>query len=369
MDFMLTDEQVLLQETARRLLAAECPTSLVRAHTDDRSVAGPGGLWRHLGEWTELGSGPLVDLCLFLEETGAVVAPGPFLATTLLWPPLASAASAAASAASAAASTSATSASSAGGSVQNTHAGGGSSAQTLATGIHSGGGTVALAGASGQWTPNDEPIRTFVLDIDLVDHVAVVSAAPGGPTVAIAATADLARREVKTLDPTRRVFEVTVPDGLSPVAIEPDAVSRLLERAWVGLAAEMLGTARWLFDRTLEYAKQREQFGRPIGSFQAIQHKLANMALVRERAWAAVYYAAMCVDADDADAPRAAHVAKASAGEAVRLCAKDGIQIHGGIGFTWEHDLHLFLRRAFASEHLLGTTDWHYDRLADLVFA
>jgi alkylation response protein AidB-like acyl-CoA dehydrogenase len=93
------------------------------------------------------------------------------------------------------------------------------------------------------------------------------------------------------------------------------------------------------------------------------------MALVRERAWAAVYYAAMCIDAGDADAPRAAHVAKASAGEAVRLCAKDGIQIHGGVGFTWEHDLHLFLRRAFASEHLLGTTDWHYDRLADLVFA
>ena len=328
MDFTLTDEQVLLQETARRLLAAESPTSLVRAHADDRSVAGPNGLWRHLREWTDLGSGGLVDLCLFLEETGAAVAPGPFLATTLLFAPIAAAA--------------------------------GSSAAT---------GTVALAGASGQWTPNDEPVRTFVLDVDLVDRVAIVTAASGGPTVAIADAADLAHREVKTLDPSRRIFEVTVPDAVSAVAINPEVVSRLLERAWVGLAAEMLGTSRWLFDRTLEYAKQREQFGRPIGSFQAIQHKLANMALVRERAWAAVYYAAMCIDAGDADASRAAHVAKASAGEAVRLCAKDGIQIHGGVGFTWEHDLHLFLRRAFASEHLLGTTDWHYDRLADLIFA
>jgi hypothetical protein len=333
MDFMLTDEQVLLKETARRLLAAESPTSVVRAHTDDRSVAGPDGLWRHLGEWTELGSGPLVDLCLFLEETGAVVAPGPFLATTLLWAPLAGAVT----------------------------------SSSVDAGAPT--GTVALAGASGQWTPNDEPIRTFVLDADLVDRVAIVTAAGGGLSVAVADAADVAKREVKTLDPTRRIYEVTVPDGLSPMSIEPETLSRFLERAWVGLAAEMLGTSRSLFDRALEYAKGREQFGRPIGSFQAIQHKLANMALVRERAWAAVYYAAMCIDAGDADAARAAHVAKASAGEAVRLCAKDGIQIHGGVGFTWEHDLHLFLRRAFASEHLLGTTDWHYDRLADLVFA
>ena len=107
----------------------------------------------------------------------------------------------------------------------------------------------------------------------------------------------------------------------------------------------------------------------PIGSFQAIQHKLADMSLVLERATAAVHYAAMTVDADDDDRGKACHVAKAAAGEAARRILKDGIQIHGGIGYTWEHDLHLFLRRATADEYLLGTTGWHHDRLADALFA
>ena len=119
---------------------------------------------------------------------------------------------------------------------------------------------------------------------------------------------------------------------------------------------------------TLSYAKERRQFGVPIGSFQAIQHKLADMSLVLERATAAVHYAAMTVDAADDDRAKACHVAKAAAGEAGRRILKDGIQIHGGIGYTWEHDLHLFLRRATADEYLLGTTGWHHDRLADALF-
>jgi alkylation response protein AidB-like acyl-CoA dehydrogenase len=143
----------------------------------------------------------------------------------------------------------------------------------------------------------------------------------------------------------------------------------VLARATVALAAEMVGTSRHLLAMTLQYAKDRRQFGVPIGSFQAIQHKLADMSVDVERAWSAVYYAAMTLDADDADRHRAVHAAKAAAGEAARRCAKDGIQIHGGIGYTWEHDLHLFMRRAFASEALLGTTGWHHDRLADVLFA
>ena len=321
MDFTLTEEQVLLRATARRLLSAECPPSLVRGHIQDRSLAGPEGLWRHLREWTALGAGPLTDLCLFLEETGAVAAPGPFFATTVLWAPLA--------------------------------------------GHHAGTGTVALAGANGEWTVNGEPVKTFVLDADLVERVAFVVGTEDRPRLGIGAPGN--RREVGMLDPSRRVFEVTVPDDLQTTELDPSTLRELLARAWVALAAEMLGTSRWIFDHSLEYAKHREQFGRPIGSFQALQHKLANMALVHERAWAAVYYAAMTIDAGDPERFRAAHVAKATAGEAARLCGKDGIQIHGGVGFTWEHDLHLFLRRSFGSEHLLGTTDWHYDQLADLV--
>jgi alkylation response protein AidB-like acyl-CoA dehydrogenase len=328
-DFTPTEEQVLLRETAQRLLENECPPSLVRDHTGDRAVAGPKGLWRHLAEWTDVGSESLVDLCVFLEETGAVCAPGPFLATTLLYAPLVKA------------------------------AGG-----TEAAGI----GTVAMAGADGEWAVNDEPVKTFVLDADLVDTVAFVVAGPGGaPGLGLRATLGLALRPVQTLDGSRRVFEVGVPDDLDVQPLDPSAVDGLLQWAWVGVAAELLGTSRWLFDQSLAYAKQREQFGKPIGSFQAIQHKLANMALARERAWAAVYYAAMTIDAADDQRRSAAHVAKAAASEAAHLCANEAIQIHGGIGFTYEHDLHLWMRRAYGTERLLGTADWHHDRLADLI--
>ena len=129
----------------------------------------------------------------------------------------------------------------------------------------------------------------------------------------------------------------------------------------------MVGTARRIFDMALAYAKERKQFDVPIGSFQAIQHKLADMSLALERSTAAVHYAAMTIDGDDPDRTRACHVAKAAAGEAARRILKDGIQIHGGIGYTWEHDLHLYLRRATADEYLFGTTGWHLDRLAELL--
>jgi alkylation response protein AidB-like acyl-CoA dehydrogenase len=186
-----------------------------------------------------------------------------------------------------------------------------------------------------------------------------------GPTVVIAGQPPA--RHVATVDTTRRLAEVDTGGAGAGVVVSPETIQALLERAYVALAAEMLGTARWLLDTTLEYAKTREQFGRPIGTFQAVQHKLANMALTYERAWSAVYYAAMTIDNDDSDRHRAAHVAKAAAGAAAKLAAKDGIQIHGGIGYTWEHDLHLFIRRAYASEHLLGTAGWHHDRLGELL--
>ncbi|TML63857.1 MAG: acyl-CoA dehydrogenase [Actinobacteria bacterium] len=310
MDFTLTDDQHLLRDTARNLLAKECPVALVRAHIDDRSAADP--LWKHLAEWTELGDGPLVGLCLFLEETGAALAPGPFLVTTAMFAGL---------------------------------------------GIGPGPGTVALS-------PDVAPVMPFVLDADLVERVAFVLP---GPVVAVCDRDGLYLRPVAALDPSRRLFEVPVPADTRGEPLDPAVLQAMLERTYVALAAEMLGTARRLFEMTLAYAKQREQFDHPIGSFQAIQHKLANMALVLERAWSAVYYAAMTIDAGDPERHRAAHVAKASAGEAAKLCAKDGIQIHGGIGFTWEHDLHLYIRRAYGDEHLLGTSAWHHDRLGDLL--
>jgi alkylation response protein AidB-like acyl-CoA dehydrogenase len=322
MDYSLTEDQEMLRDAARNLLSKEVPTSLVREHVENPSVAD--AVWQHLREWTELAQGPLVDLCLFLEETGAVNAPGPFFPTVALYGPL---------------------------------------LQALGRELNDS-GTVAMAGRSGEWVVSDDPVRTFVPEVDRVDTVAIVVP---GPAVVLVPAASLSPRLIRMQDFSRRLFEVEVPAGGEQIPIEQSVLDEVMERAAVALAAEMLGTTRWLFDTTLQYAKERVQFDKPIGSFQAVQHKLANMALARERAWSAVYYAAMAFDAGEADRHRAAHVAKASAGEAATLCAKDGIQIHGGIGYTWEHDLHFYIRRAYGSEALLGTTGWHHDRLADLL--
>lgn len=332
MDFSLTDEQVLLRDTARRLLARECPPALLRAHLEDPAAADP--LWKHLREFAALGAGSAADLCIFLDATGYVAAPGPFFATAALFAPLLA-----------------------------------TLGDPLLDGVLAGEatGTVALAGSDGAWVPNDGPVKTFVLEADRVDQVAVV----GTHGVAIAAPAALEVRAVGTVDGSRRVFEVDTSalDGAPRRPLGGGALAALADRWHVAIAAETVGTARRILDLSVDYARQRHQFGVPIGSFQAIQHKCADMAVALERATAAVQYAAMTVDAGDPDRTRACHVAKAAAGGAARRVLKDGIQIHGGIGYTWEHDLHLFLRRATASEYLLGPASWHHDRIADLLFA
>jgi len=332
MNFGLTDEQVLLRDTARSLFARECPPELLRAHIDDPAAADP--LWEHVRAFAALADGPCTDHCLFAEEAGYAAAPGPFFATTALFAPVAAA---------------------------------------VGSDLHEGAvageitGTVALAGTDGIWLVNDDPVKTFVPEADRVDWLAIVSS---GPEVVLAPARDVDVRLVPTVDFARRLFEVDTAsvDGTRH-AIDQGTLSAILERATVVLAAETVGVARRLFDMALAYAKERYQFDVPIGSFQAIQHKLADTSLVVERATAAVHYAAMTVDADDADRHRLVHVAKAAAGTAAMTAAKDSIQVHGGIGYTWEHDLHLFIRRATGAEHWMGTTDWHHDRLADLLLA
>ena len=313
MDFSLTDDQELLRETATKLLQRECPPSLVRAHIDDPSVYAP--LWRHLSEYTALGTGPATDLCLFLEQTGYVAAPGPFLATAFY--------------------------------------------QSL-TDDDEHTGTVAFV---------DDAMNPFVLEADRVDRIAIL-----GPGLMLAVIdTDVVRdrlRFVATVDFSRRVFQLDTADlDLASEPIDAEAYAAWRDRAHVSMAAEMTGTAHRIFDMALAYAKEREQFDRPIGSFQAIQHKLADMSLALQRATAAVQYGAMTCDAAAGDRTLACHSAKAAAGEAARRILKDGAQIHGGIGYTWEHDLHLYLRRATADEDTLGTTSWHLDRIADLLFA
>jgi alkylation response protein AidB-like acyl-CoA dehydrogenase len=331
-DFTITDDQELLRDTARSLLAKECPPKVLRAHMDDPSAAD--ALWEHLRAYAELGGGATTDLMLFLFETGYVAAPGPFLATTALFAPVLAAVG-----------------------------------HDLLADVQHGNatGTLAIAGRDGVWQPNDDATKAFVLEADRVDYLAVVQPGPTVSVVARDAVGDI--RFVETLDKSRRVFEVDVAGLGDAQPLSDAALQRVLDVATVSIAAEMVGTAHRIFDMAIAYAKERYQFDRPIGSFQALQHKLADDALALERATAAVQYAAMTADVDDADRTRAGHVAKAAAGEAARRNLKDGIQVHGGIGYTWEHDLHLYLRRATADEYLLGPTGWHHDRIADLLFS
>jgi alkylation response protein AidB-like acyl-CoA dehydrogenase len=133
----------------------------------------------------------------------------------------------------------------------------------------------------------------------------------------------------------------------------------LLRRGAVGAAAMMLGAARRCLDMAVDYAKVREQFGQPIGSFQAIRHKCAEMLLEVENSHAAVYYASWSLEHGADDGPLAASIAKAYVGDAARKVCGEAIQVHGGIGFTWEYDLHLYFKRAKALESLYGDADFH----------
>jgi alkylation response protein AidB-like acyl-CoA dehydrogenase len=145
------------------------------------------------------------------------------------------------------------------------------------------------------------------------------------------------------------------------------ALRRAIEEATVSVALEMVGTAQTIFDTALEYAKHREQFGVPIGSFQAIKHKFADLLVALERARSLGYFAALTIAEDDPRRTSATSVSKAAAGDCQRMLAKEGIQILGGIGYTWEHDMHLYVKRIKSGDPLFGGGAWHRARIADLL--
>ena len=155
------------------------------------------------------------------------------------------------------------------------------------------------------------------------------------------------------------------------LAVGPEAL-RALERsiavATLATAADMLGGMQWIIADTVEYAKTRQQFGKVIGSFQSVQHLCADMLLLTESSRSAVYYAAWALDAEPQSAIRHVSIAKAYASDASREVANRGVQVHGGIGFTWEHDLQLYYKRSKASEVLFGDAAYHRTRLAELAF-
>lgn len=171
-----------------------------------------------------------------------------------------------------------------------------------------------------------------------------------------------------TMDQTRPFATVVLDSApAEPLADGAAGVRAALAAGWICLAAEALGGAQATLDRTVAYSRERVQFGRAIGSFQAYKHRLADMMVEIEQARSAVYWAACAVDEGSAEATLALHAAKSFCADTFHMCAGNMIQLHGGIGFTWEHDAHLFLKRARSILALLGDGPWHREQVARLI--
>ncbi|MBG6090827.1 acyl-CoA dehydrogenase family protein [Actinomadura viridis] len=213
--------------------------------------------------------------------------------------------------------------------------------------------------------------KSYVLDGHTAGVVLVTARAGDGPAL-FAVDGDapgFTRTPLPTLDQTRRLARLDL-DGVPARLVLPEAgaaLERALDTAAVALAAEQLGGARRMLEMTVEYAKVRRQFGRPIGGFQAIKHRCADMFVLVESACSAVAHAAAVADERPEELPAAAALAKAYCSDAYFEVAGEAIQIHGGIGFTWEHDAHLYFKRARSSQELFGPPARHRRRLADLV--
>jgi alkylation response protein AidB-like acyl-CoA dehydrogenase len=366
MYFDLTDEQQAIKATAREFLAARYKSDRIRElaaseHGFERSdweeMAGLG--WPGLAlpeEWGGQGLG-IVDLAVLFEEMGYALAPSPLLSTTVAGLSLAA---------------------------NGTDAQRERWLRPLATGEAR--GTVALfdAGTAAAIGGFEMEARSdgdaIVLD---GEKVLVMDAA--GADFLLVATADGRRHLVErgadgvsvraepSIDLTRRLHSVSF-DG---VRVGPEATLGgvqedylpVLWRVCVALAAESTGIAQRTMEMAIEYAKDRRQFGRPIGSYQAVSHRCAQMLLETENARSAVYGAAWAADAEPESLPLAASMAKAYASDAGWRVPDASIQVHGGIGFTWEHDLHFFLKRGKANAATFGDARWHRERVADLVLA
>ncbi|MFM7224354.1 MAG: acyl-CoA dehydrogenase family protein [Actinomycetota bacterium] len=371
MELELTPEQEELREAIRSVLVKESPVALARAVAEDGIR--PAALWSTMTDlgWPALtvpeadggiGLGP-VEAGILAEELGRALTPGPLLPTVTQYVP---AVRACATPEQRAERLGPVAAGAVSGSLAVHEEAGFDPALTTAT-VRIDGDRAVLTGE-----------KRFVMEGDAVDEIVVVARTPGTSgddgvrAVVVPATAVRARA-VRSFDPTRRFAHldlegVSVPaDRVLGAADGPSAAAALraaLDEATVGLALEMVGTAQTIFDRTHEYALQREQFGVPIGSFQAIKHKFADMMIAVERARATGYFAALTIAEDDPRRASASSVAKAAAGDCQRLLGKEGIQIHGGIGYTWEHDMHLYVRRNKACSLLFGTPAEHRERIA-----
>ncbi len=377
MDFGFSPEQEMLRATARKFLENECTSGFVRARMEE-----PAGVtdefWAKLAEqgWLGLvypeehgGSGlGFVDLTVLMEEMGRVVMPGPFLSTVLLG-------GLAIREAGSPAQKKEWLARIAAGRARTTLAWTEPSARWDAAGV-----TCAAREDRGGFVLNGT--KLFVLDAHLADALVVVARTGEGKTPEDGVSLLLVPKgtrgmEVKllpTMDQTRKLCEVSFKDASVPadalMGLKGRAwptLARVVERATVALCAEMCGGAQRVLDMTTDYAKIRVAFGKPIGTYQGVKHKAADMLVDVENAKSLTYYAAWAVDENAPEAALAASMAKAYVTDAYRKVAGAGIQLHGGIGFTWEHDLHLYFKRAKSSEFTFGDATYHRERVAQLI--
>jgi alkylation response protein AidB-like acyl-CoA dehydrogenase len=214
--------------------------------------------------------------------------------------------------------------------------------------------------------------KNFVIDGHTADTLIVAARTPGGVSLFLVEgdAPGVSRRRVETMDMTRKQAEVefdAVPTSemLGAEGTGTEVLARVTDLAVVALAAEQVGGAERCLEMSVEYAKERVQFGRPIGSFQAVKHKCADMLVQVESARSAAHYAGWAAAEDNEELPIVAPLAKSYCSEAYFFAASENIQIHGGIGFTWEHDAHLYFKRAKTSQLLFGTPAQHRSLLAD----
>jgi alkylation response protein AidB-like acyl-CoA dehydrogenase len=369
-DFGFDEEQAALAASVREVIDATYGIAYVRRMLDDPRGFSP-EFWSDaarlgwLGLLAEerfggIGRGPL-EMVAVLQEMGRGVVPGPFLASAILatvalqrlgsedqkarWLPAMVAGTTIATVA------------------FQEAAGTWDESGIALTAVRSGRGTFHMTGE-----------KRFVLDAHAADLIVVPARTTEGVTLFLveASCPGVRIRPMKTIDETRRLSTVS----LEGVEADMDRVLGGVGSGWaplqaiadvgrVALCAEMVGGAERAFEMCTDYARVREQFGRPIGSFQAIQHKCADMLVRVEGARSMTLAAAISLAHGDKDAASDASIAKAWCGETYRSVTTEGVQIHGGLGFTWELDMHLFYKRAKSSETLLGDARFHRARLAD----
>jgi alkylation response protein AidB-like acyl-CoA dehydrogenase len=369
MNFAFSEEQEELRTAVRRFLQEKSPETEVRRLMETEDGYDP-AVWSQMADQLGLqsltipeeygGSGfSYVELIVILEEMGSALLCAPYFATVAL-----------------AANALLTS-------------GDDSAKKDLLPGLASGEtiGTLAItedngrwdfegialqaSGSGGSWTLDGH--KSFVIDGHMANLILVAARTPAGLSLfAVEGGASgLTRTSLPTMDQTRKqarlVFESTPARLIGTDGGAAEGLTKTLDLAAVALAAEQVGGAQHCLDSSVDYAKNRIQFGRPIGSFQAIKHKCADMLLEVESAKSAAYYAGWAAAEDSDELPVVASLAKSYCSEAYFHAAAENIQIHGGIGFTWEHDAHLYFKRAKSSELLFGDPAYHRELLAQRI--